>query len=552
VHPAAVGERAAQLPWLWPDAGSLEALARPLTHVDWPLLSTDPAVMLLAQRDRLYLPERAAVSLATLSRPPVVRTAIQWLEHDLGVWVDWRHPGILPIYSTALAIAHHATEIAKLTRQSDTGAAWTAGLLLPLGWLAVAAIDPGAVVACLTDPEFAADSSAAQRRHWGHDHTQIARCLCHAWRLPAWLTSCIAISDKAHIPRPAERADAALFATVQLAAVLAGRAGYSLQLGVDEAERAWLPLLGLGRRDLQSITKRFNQVDLSTAIARWRQDPRACPDLSGRLTAGVEGADVTSLIRPLEDELAHTQADLARFQADSEERLRHAKLNALAEFAAGASHEINNPLAVISGQSQYLLGRTPDEGHREALKSIVRQTQRINAILTDLMQFARPPQPVLQRVEWKEILQGALRSCRDLADAAGVTLQAARSSSPVWLEADPRLIQKALACLLRNGVEAATPNKGWVHVRARTDANWLTIVVEDNGPGPAGAQREHQFDPFYSGRSAGRGRGLGLPTAWRLAREHGGDVRFEPTSNGPTRFVLTLPLPEPAAQRLSA
>ena len=68
-------------------------------------------------------------------------------------------------------------------------------------------------------------------------------------------------------------------------------------------------------------------------------------------------------------------------------------------------------------------------------------------------------------------------------------------------------------------------------------------MVEDSGTGPAPSQREHLFDPFYSGRLAGRGRGLGLPTAWRLAREHGGDVRYESVSGGPTRFVLSLPLP---------
>jgi signal transduction histidine kinase len=59
------------------------------------------------------------------------------------------------------------------------------------------------------------------------------------------------------------------------------------------------------------------------------------------------------------------------------------------------------------------------------------------------------------------------------------------------------------------------------------------------------------FDPFFSGRSAGRGRGLGLPTAWRLAREHGGDVRHVPHPDGPTRFVLALPVAD-CRERLSA
>src|SRR5207302_476622 len=73
------------------------------------------------------------------------------------------------------------------------------------------------------------------------------------------------------------------------------------------------------------------------------------------------------------------------------------------------------------------------------------------------------------------------------------------------------------------------------------DAAHVEIVIEDNGPGPAALEREHLFDPFFSGRPAGRGRGLGLPTAWRLARQHGGDVRFMRPADGPTRFVLTLP-----------
>jgi len=69
----------------------------------------------------------------------------------------------------------------------------------------------------------------------------------------------------------------------------------------------------------------------------------------------------------------------------------------------------------------------------------------------------------------------------------------------------------------------------------------VSVVVEDSGPGPTALDREHLFDPFYSGRRAGRGSGLGLPTAWQLARQHGGDVRFDASETGPTRFVLTLP-----------
>jgi signal transduction histidine kinase len=110
----------------------------------------------------------------------------------------------------------------------------------------------------------------------------------------------------------------------------------------------------------------------------------------------------------------------------------------------------------------------------------------------------------------------------------------------VQVHVDPRHLKTALVSLVRNAIEAA-PADGWAGLRLDTpDQSHVELIVEDNGPGPAPNQREHMFDPFYSGRQAGRGRGLGLPIAWRLARQIGGNVRFDDVTNGPTRFVLSL------------
>src|SRR5262249_52488588 len=105
--------------------------------------------------------------------------------------------------------------------------------------------------------------------------------------------------------------------------------------------------------------------------------------------------------------------------------------------------------------------------------------------------------------------------------------------------------------LVRNALEAVPPH-GWVRVLLELPPGGerVQVAVEDSGPGPTPEQRPHLFDPFYSGRSAGRGRGLGLPIAWRLARQHGGDVPLEPPHpDRPTRFVLVLPRPEARATR---
>ena len=116
------------------------------------------------------------------------------------------------------------------------------------------------------------------------------------------------------------------------------------------------------------------------------------------------------------------------------------------------------------------------------------------------------------------------------------------------MQVDGDQVRTALGCLLRNAIEAASAD-GWARLVLAEPgpAEHIEVFVEDSGPGPTAEQRPHLFDPFYSGRSAGRGRGLGLPVAWRLARQQGGDLRLEPSRpNAPTRFVLALPRATPS------
>jgi signal transduction histidine kinase len=164
------------------------------------------------------------------------------------------------------------------------------------------------------------------------------------------------------------------------------------------------------------------------------------------------------------------------------------------------------------------------------------------------MQFARPPVPHRQPVDVAGLIREVAASLQGLAGDRKVRLVCPEPATPAFIQADLAQARTALACLLRNAVEAA-PAEGWAGVRVETPgADTVELVVEDNGNGLSQAEREHAFDPFYSGRKAGRGRGLGLPTAWRLARQHAGEVRFDAVCAAPTRFILSLPrgtAPEP-------
>jgi two-component system NtrC family sensor kinase len=171
----------------------------------------------------------------------------------------------------------------------------------------------------------------------------------------------------------------------------------------------------------------------------------------------------------------------------------------------------------------------------------VRQTERIHHVLTELMQFSRPPEPRRQELDLRQLVDEAAARIRALAEERGVRLILPESVERLPVHVDQAMIRTALGCLLRNAVEA-TPRDGWVKLSTAEGNGRREIIVEDSGSGPPAGPREHLFDPFYSGRAAGRGRGLGLPTAWRLARENGGDVRFEPIAHSPARFVLALPI----------
>jgi signal transduction histidine kinase len=225
-------------------------------------------------------------------------------------------------------------------------------------------------------------------------------------------------------------------------------------------------------------------------------------------------------------------------------------LTALAELAAGAGHEINNPLAVISGHCQRLLGHEEDEETRATLETVVRQTKRIHEILRGLMQFARPAKPAPHPVRTADLVGSALADVRNLAAVKAVELREDVTASGTAV-CDPHQLKTCLVNLLRNAVEAARPD-GWVRVGAGSTGDRVRVVIEDSGPGPAPGQAAHLFDPFYSGKAAGRGRGLGLSVAWRLAAVNGATLRHDPTPDSPARFVLSIPAAAEAAARISA
>ena len=131
----------------------------------------------------------------------------------------------------------------------------------------------------------------------------------------------------------------------------------------------------------------------------------------------------------------------------------------------GPGHEINNPLAIISGNAQLLLGRVVDAERQKPLLTIIRQTKRIHDILQGTRHFARPPQPAPESVEVARWLPGVLASLQGEAENKGLSLttDVQGLDRALTVVADPQHLRQALGHLVQNAIDAA-PKGGWVRV----------------------------------------------------------------------------------------
>ncbi|MEY4191344.1 MAG: hypothetical protein RIR17_2080, partial [Planctomycetota bacterium] len=168
--------------------------------------------------------------------------------------------------------------------------------------------------------------------------------------------------------------------------------------------------------------------------------------------------------------------------------------------------------------------------------------RRINELIRGLMHFARPLPPSRVQATARDVLLPLIDKLSGWALDHKVRIEFVQDKDAnVPLFADLEQSRIAVEALARNAIEAAGIG-GWVRVFTLKSSENLEIIVEDSGPGVHPDVVEHLFDPFYSGRPAGRGKGLGLSLAWKFAKANQGRVEFRQKQvDQPTRFTLFLP-----------
>jgi len=244
------------------------------------------------------------------------------------------------------------------------------------------------------------------------------------------------------------------------------------------------------------------------------------------------------------DDLLLAAGSMSRFLQGYDGRVATARLDSIRELAYGAGHEINNPLANIAARAQALLLDETDLERRRRLATIVDQAFRARDMIGGLMIFARPPRPSVQREEITAVLEAVIKSLRKTAEQQQVRLALNVPLESVAVEIDRGQIEDAIRQVILNAIESIAGG-GTVIVEAvsaptAADATCM-VTVTDNGIGMSQETVERMFDPFFSGREAGRGVGLGLSKALRLVDANGGAITVDSRPRQGTTVSIKLP-----------
>jgi signal transduction histidine kinase len=239
--------------------------------------------------------------------------------------------------------------------------------------------------------------------------------------------------------------------------------------------------------------------------------------------------------------IALENALLIKEQRERFRRMSRAdRLATVGELAAGAAHEIRNPLTAIRSSLQYLESKQADPATRKLLAAALQETGRINDIVSALLAFSRPAEIVRERYDLRQTLQESLDLVSFQARTQGVSLQRDFPESPLWVQGDRSQLKQLFLNVFLNAIQAM-PDGGEMRVEAAAkEGGKAAVAVADTGQGIPAENLERVFDPFFTTKKGGTG--LGLSICYNIAKSHGGDIEVLSRPGRGTTLLVRLPL----------
>ena len=282
-------------------------------------------------------------------------------------------------------------------------------------------------------------------------------------------------------------------------------------------------------------------VELQEKIAQVSDgDLNAAVSFAGRNDEiGDLGRNFNQMVRQLNE----SRTEIERLHRTQMSRAEH--LATLGELATGLAHEIRNPLAGIAGVIEIIGRDLPSTSPARAVVKDVRQEiARINHIVTDLLQTARPHPPKVRKSDLNTTVEHAVMLGRQQAIAKSIEISLQKDPSLPEVEHDSDQIHQVLLNLLLNALQAIDVN-GKIRVSVKPQGTTAVVEVADNGRGIAPNHLPNIFRPFYT--TKGDGTGLGLSLARRIVEDHHGRIDVTSAVGQGTTFAVVLPLQRPAA-----
>jgi signal transduction histidine kinase len=219
--------------------------------------------------------------------------------------------------------------------------------------------------------------------------------------------------------------------------------------------------------------------------------------------------------------------------------LRADKLATIGELAAGAAHEIRNPLTAIKSSLQYLESKSADDSSRKILGTALQETERIDEILSALLSFSRPSEIKKEKHDLLETLGESLELISFQAKTQKVNLLKEFPSAPVWINGDKSQLKQLFLNLFLNALQAMKEGGQMKVEVSALGGQRVLVAVTDSGEGIPEEDLDKIFDPFFTTKKGGTG--LGLSICYTIVKTHHGDIEIKSKAGLGATALVKLP-----------
>jgi signal transduction histidine kinase len=298
-----------------------------------------------------------------------------------------------------------------------------------------------------------------------------------------------------------------------------------------------LSLKGRQVREFCSMQDIYDDLIRQTNLAG-RSLNKSVMVLAGDSKRKIVNMSVQRVGEGAEAQFVHVFQDCADLRTMEERLVQSERLATIGRFASQIAHEIRNPLSSITLNVE-LLEDEVDGSNNEAkglIRSVLKELDRLNDIVSEYLQFSRFPKPQLKRGHADAAIQELVSNFKAPVNVR-IEMKLMTSSPEVWL--DDRLLRQVLENLVRNGVDAIE-GQGFVKIETDVVDRFFVIRVKDTGRGIPPEIQARLFEPFFTTKA--HGTGLGLATSQQIIFEHNGHLVVESQAGKGSTFSILLPL----------